>query len=170
MRILSHVRGLALSAGHEITRRLFWAKSILWVAHIYLIIKFWNGKWSMILSRAILLNIKIFLSNRNIINTQPKLPKLWFRLYKNNRYLPTEPQINLEPFLNSHAIGMAVVRLYGLEIDFLRNPISESAAWFFVTILKLFLHSFLTQNLWKKNFLTPKNFIFKGRFSAIDIQ
>ena len=31
---------------------------------------------------------------------------------------------------------MAVARPYGLEIDFVRNPISESAARFFVIILK----------------------------------
>ena len=38
--------------------------------------------------------------------------------------------------LNSHAGGMAVARPYGFEIDFVRNPISGSAAWFFVIILK----------------------------------
>ena len=30
--------------------------------------------------------------------------------------------------VNSHAVGMAVARPYGLEIDILRNLISESAA------------------------------------------
>ena len=37
--------------------------------------------------------------------------------------------------INSHAVGMAVVQALGVEIDFVRNPISESAAWFFVIIL-----------------------------------
>ena len=37
---------------------------------------------------------------------------------------------------NSHAVGMAVARPLGFEIDFVRNPISGSAAWFFVIILK----------------------------------
>ena len=31
---------------------------------------------------------------------------------------------------NSHAVGMTVARPYGFEIDFVRNPISGSAAWF----------------------------------------
>ena len=39
-------------------------------------------------------------------------------------------------FINSHAVGMAVARLLGAEIDFVRNPISGSAAWFYVIILK----------------------------------
>ena len=38
--------------------------------------------------------------------------------------------------LNSHAGGMAVAQPYGFEIDFVRNPISGSAARFFVLILK----------------------------------
>ena len=29
--------------------------------------------------------------------------------------------------INSHAVGMAVARPYGFEIDFVRNPISGSA-------------------------------------------
>ena len=40
---------------------------------------------------------------------------------------------------DTHAVGMAVVRSYGFELDFVRNPISGSAAWFFVIILKLIL-------------------------------
>ena len=38
--------------------------------------------------------------------------------------------------LKSHAVGMAVARPYGFEIDFVRNPISESAAWFVVINLE----------------------------------
>ena len=41
--------------------------------------------------------------------------------------------------LNSHAGGMAVVRPYGFEIDFVRNSISGWAAWFFVVILEFIL-------------------------------
>ena len=37
---------------------------------------------------------------------------------------------------NSYAGDMAVARPYGFEIDFVRNPISESAAIFFVIILE----------------------------------
>ena len=39
-------------------------------------------------------------------------------------------------YLNSHAVGMAVARPLGFEIVFVRNPISGSAAWFFVIIFK----------------------------------
>ena len=38
--------------------------------------------------------------------------------------------------INSHAVGMAVAQPLDFEIDFARNPISGSAAWFFVIILK----------------------------------
>ena len=37
--------------------------------------------------------------------------------------------------LNSHAVGMALAQPLGFEIDFVRNPFSGSAAWFFVIIL-----------------------------------
>ena len=40
----------------------------------------------------------------------------------------------LTPTLSAHTS-----RPYGFEIDFVRNPISRSAAWFFVIILKLIL-------------------------------
>ena len=39
-------------------------------------------------------------------------------------------------YFNSHAVGMAVAKPLGIEIDFLRNPISLPAAWFTVIILK----------------------------------
>ena len=46
-------------------------------------------------------------------------------------------QINMKRVIfDSHACGMAVAPPYGFEIDFVRNPISGSAAWFFVIILK----------------------------------
>ena len=35
-------------------------------------------------------------------------------------------------FVYYHAAGMALARPYGLEIYFVRNPISRSAAWLFV--------------------------------------
>ena len=38
--------------------------------------------------------------------------------------------------MNSHAVGMAVAEPFDFEIDFTRNPISGSAAWFFVIMLK----------------------------------
>ena len=45
--------------------------------------------------------------------------------------------ITLCPYiLNFYAVGVAVARQYGFEIDFVRNPIFGSAAGFFVIILK----------------------------------
>ena len=52
--------------------------------------------------------------------------------------------------VNSHAIGMAVARINGLENDFVRNPISESAAIFFVIILKFILKLIPETKLHKK--------------------
>ena len=57
---------------------------------------------------------------------------------------------------NSNAGGMPVARPNGFGIDFARKPISGSAAWFYVIILKLFLHSFLspTPSAWPLRGLT----------------
>ena len=41
--------------------------------------------------------------------------------------------------VNSHAVGMAAAQPLGFEIDFVSNPISGSAAWFFVIILQFIL-------------------------------
>ena len=57
---------------------------------------------------------------------------------------------------NSNAVGMAVARLYGSKIDFTRNPISGSAARFFVNILKFIFTYIYEIKISKKKFLTPK--------------
>ena len=70
----------------------------------------------------------------------------------------------LYDFFDSHAIGMAVVQPLDFEIDFERNPISGSAAWFMVIILKfIFTATFEIKNH-VTNSLAPKNFIFEARF------
>ena len=43
---------------------------------------------------------------------------------------------NIGGKVNSHAVGMTVAHPLGFKIDFVRNPISGSAACFFVIILK----------------------------------
>ena len=58
--------------------------------------------------------------------------------------------------LYSQAGGTAVARPYGFAIDFVRNRFSESAAWFFVIILKFILHPFLKSKFMKKKFLDTK--------------
>ena len=62
--------------------------------------------------------------------------------------------------INSHAVGMAVTRPLGFEIDFVRNPISESAALFFVMILKFILTPILEMKLHEKKFLDTKKISF----------
>jgi len=44
--------------------------------------------------------------------------------------------MEMKGLFNFHAGGMAVVRPYGFEIDFVRNPFSWSAAEFYGIILK----------------------------------
>ena len=56
----------------------------------------------------------------------------------------------------SHAVGMAIARSLGFEIDFVRNPISGSAARFFVIILKFILRPIYEIKISEKNFLSPK--------------
>ena len=66
-----------------------------------------------------------------------------------------------ERFLNSHAVGMVAARPYGFRNDFLRNPISESAAWFFVIILEFIFTPIFEINIHGKNSLTQKKFHFR---------
>ena len=63
--------------------------------------------------------------------------------------------------LNSHADGLAVVQPLGFEIDFVRNPISGAAAWFFVIILKFIFTAIFEIKIYEKNSLTPKKFYFR---------
>ena len=59
--------------------------------------------------------------------------------------------------INSHAVGMAVVQPLDFEIDFARNLISESAAWFFVIILKIIFAAIFEIKNHVKNSLAAKN-------------
>ena len=62
---------------------------------------------------------------------------------------------------NSDAVGMAFARPLGFEIDFVRNPVSGSAAGFFVIILKFVFTPIFEIKVLKKNSLTPKKFHFR---------
>ena len=59
-------------------------------------------------------------------------------------------------YFNSQAGGMAVARPYGFEIDFVRNFISGSAAWFFLIILKFIFTPIFEIKIHEKNSLIPK--------------
>ena len=59
---------------------------------------------------------------------------------------------------------MGLVSLIRSKIDFLKDRIFESAARFFVIILKLIFTTIFEIKFTKENSLTPKNFIFEGRF------
>ena len=54
-------------------------------------------------------------------------------------------------FFYSQTGGMAVGRPYGFEIDFVRNPITGSAAWFFVIILKFIFTAIFKIKIHEKN-------------------
>ena len=57
---------------------------------------------------------------------------------------------------NSHAVGMADAQPYAFKVDFVRNPISEPAAQFFVYIL-IFIFSHIYEiKISEKKFLNPK--------------
>ena len=55
---------------------------------------------------------------------------------------------------------MAVARPYGFEINFVRNPISGSAAWFFVIILKFIFAAIFEIKIYEKKFLDIKKISF----------
>ena len=70
--------------------------------------------------------------------------------------------------INSHASGIAVARPNGFEIDFVRNPISGSAAWFFVIIFEFIFTPIFEIKIHEKKSLTQKKIhfqrpIFKNR-------
>ena len=65
---------------------------------------------------------------------------------------------------NSHAGGKAVARPNGFEIDFVRNPIDWSEAWFFVIILKFIFTPIFEIKIHEKNPWQKKKFIFEARF------
>ena len=55
---------------------------------------------------------------------------------------------------------MAVAQPYGFKIDFVRNPISESAAWFFVVILKFIFTPIFEIKIYEKKFLDTQKISF----------
>ena len=57
---------------------------------------------------------------------------------------------------NSNAVGMAVARLYGSKIDFTRNPISGSAARFFVILLEFSFTLLYEIKIFERNFFHTK--------------
>ena len=54
---------------------------------------------------------------------------------------------------------MAVVQPFGFEIDFARNPISGSAAWFFVIIVKFIFTAIFEIKVHVKKFFGPKKIL-----------
>ena len=60
---------------------------------------------------------------------------------------------------------MAVARLYGFEIDFVTNPISGSAAWFFVIIFEFIFTPIFEIKIHEEKFVDTK----KISFSKPDI-
>ena len=67
-------------------------------------------------------------------------------------------------YFKSHAVGMAVAQPLDFEIDFAKNSISESAAWFFVIILKFIFTAIVEIKNHVKNSVAPK----KNSFSNPD--
>ena len=66
--------------------------------------------------------------------------------------------------INSNAAGMAVAQSLDFEFDFARNPISGSAAWFFVIILKIIFAAIFDIKVHVKKFLGKKKFISEAPF------
>ena len=60
---------------------------------------------------------------------------------------------------NFHAVGMAVAQPLDFEIDFARNPISGSAAWFYVIILKIICTAIFEIKNHVKKFLGTKKIL-----------
>ena len=56
---------------------------------------------------------------------------------------------------------VGLVSPIGSKIDFKGDPIFESAAWFFISILKIIFTSIFEIKIHEKNSLTPKKFHFR---------
>ena len=83
----------------------------------------------------------------------------WNQKWANKQIIIKENEILSIDF---HAVGMAIARPLGFEIDFARNPISGSAAWFFVIIVKFIFTAIFEIKKHVKNSLTPKKFHFRS--------
>ena len=66
--------------------------------------------------------------------------------------------------INSNAAGMAVAQSLDFEFDFARNPISGSAALFFVIILKIIFTAIFDIKVHVKKFLGKKKSFPKPHF------
>ena len=66
-----------------------------------------------------------------------------------------EPKIQFWTY-DSKAVGMAAPWPYSFKIDFVRNPISWSAAWFFVIILKFIFTAIFQIKIHEKKILDIK--------------
>ena len=86
------------------------------------------------------------LKNKKSNQNCPRVPACqkclnWTSIQNSNAAIPLLPNFlqTREYCFNSHAVGMVVAQPSDFEIDFARNPISGSAAWFFVSNLKFIL-------------------------------
>ena len=64
---------------------------------------------------------------------------------------------------------MGLVSPIGSKIDFMGNPIFESARWFFVIILELIFTPIFEIQIHEKNSLTQKKLFFECRFSNLHL-
>ena len=92
---------------------------------------------------------------RNAVQRYEKLEKEI--LSNKQRYRRT---FCFQNFVNSHAVGMAAARPYGFKIDFVKNPISGSAARLFVIILKFIFTYIFKIKIHEKKFLDTKKISF----------
>ena len=70
----------------------------------------------------------------------------------------------LKPFIKSNAVGMTFAQPLGFEIDFVRNPISGSAAFFLIILKFIFTAIFEIKFHVKKILGTKKNSFYKPDF------
>ena len=95
----------------------------------------------------------LHLSFFNSLNTRPWLKVIIHSFHKF--------RLTILPIFNSHAVGMAVAQPLDFEIDSARNPISGSATWFFLIILKFIFTVIFEIKNHVKNSLALKKFYFR---------
>ena len=114
------------------------------------------------------------LKNKKSNQNCPKVPLCqkclnWTSIQNSNAAIPLLPNFlqTREYCSNSHAVGMAVAQPLDFEIDFARNPPIESAAWFFVIILKLiFTTIFEIENHVKNSLALKKSDSMRVKFES----
>ena len=103
---------------------------------------------------------KRFFKNKKILLCISYYFSIAIEIHRDLKFFRFRISWNSLKIVDCHAVGMAVAQPLDFEIDFARNPISGSAAWFFVIILKFIFTDIFEIKNYVKKFLGTKKISF----------